>query len=175
MGRMVADVRWSVDALTKHEFIDTTKIFVAGYSLGGTVGLYSTALDERIAGLVSICGFTPMRLNTPGKTAEGIYEYSHLHGLLPRLGFFIENEDRIPYDFHEVLAAIAPRPLLIVAPTWDQYAYHPDIQQGIDEVKKVFQLYGKENQVELFSPEDYNRFSDEMQDKVISWMMDQQK
>lgn len=170
MGRMVADVRWAVDALSEIDFINPERIYVAGYSLGATVGLYSAALDERIAGMISVCGFTPMRFNVPGKTAEGIYEYSHLHGLIPRLGFFIQNETRIPYDFHEILAAIAPRPLLVVAPTWDQYASFTDIKQCIDEVKKVYELCKEKDKLELFAPEDYNRFSNEMKDKVVSWM-----
>ena len=170
MGRMVADVRWAVDALTELELIDPQRIYVAGYSLGGAVGLYSAALDERIAGVISVCGFTPMRSNKPGKTAEGIYEYSHLHGLLPRLGFFAQNEERIPYDFNEILAAVAPRPLLIVAPTWDQYASFTDINHCLSEVKKVYDLYKQKEKVELFAPEDYNRFSEEMKSKVISWM-----
>jgi pimeloyl-ACP methyl ester carboxylesterase len=170
MGRMVADVRWAVDALMENELIDSARIYVAGYSLGGAVGLYSTALDERIAGMISVCGLTPMRFNLAGKTAEGIYEYSHLHGLLPRLGFFVKNEAHIPYDFHEILAAIAPRPLLVVAPTWDQYASFSDIQHCVDEVKKVYELYKANDKLEIFAPEDYNRFSDEMKDKVVSWM-----
>ena len=170
MGRMVADVRWAVDALSEIEFIDSLRIYAAGYSLGGTVGLYSAALDERIAGMISVCGFTPMRSNTPGKTAEGIYEYSHLHGLLPRLGFFVKNETHIPYDFHEILAAIAPRPLLIVAPTWDQYASFTDIRHCMNEVKDVYDLYKQKYKVEFFSPEDYNRFSDDIKERMISWM-----
>ncbi len=170
MGRMVADVRWSVDALAAHELIDAKKIYVAGYALGGMVGIYSAALDARIAGLVSVCGFTPMRSNTPGKTAEGIYAYSHLHGLLPRLGFFVKDQTHIPYDFHEMLAAIAPRPVFVVAPTWDQYASFSDIQHCMKEVKKVYGLYAKEDQLGLFAPEDYHRFSDEMKQRVISWL-----
>lgn len=170
MGRMVADVRWAVDALSEMEFIDSKRIYVAGYSLGGAVGLYSAALDERIAGMISICGFTPMRFNTPGKTAEGIYEYSHLHGLLPRLGFFVKNETNIPYDFHEILSAIAPRPLLIIAPTWDQYASYSDIQNCVNKVNSIYDLYKQKDKVELFSPEDYNRFSEDMKEKVVAWM-----
>lgn len=170
MGRMVADVRWTVDALSEVEFVDPRRIYAAGYSLGATVGLYSAAMDERIAGVVSVCGFSPMRLNTPGKTAEGIYEYSHLHGLIPKLGFFAQNETRIPYDFHEILAAIAPRPLLIVAPTWDQYASFTDIKQCMNEVQKVYDLYKEKEKMKLFAPEDYNRFSDEMKEKVVVWM-----
>ena len=170
MGRMVADVRWTVDALSELEFVDAQRIYVAGYSLGAAVGLYSSALDERIAGLVSVCGFSPMRLNTPGKTAEGIYEYSHLHGLIPRLGFFAKNETRIPYDFHEIIGAIAPRPLLIVAPAWDQYASFIDVQHCLNEATKVYDLYKAKDRITVFAPEDYNRFSDEMKDNVITWM-----
>ncbi len=170
MGRMLADVRWAVDELSQHELIDSTRIIVAGYSLGGTVGLCSAALDERIAGVVSVCGFSPLRSNIPAKTAEGIYEYSHLHGLLPRLGFFIGQEARIPFDFHEILAAVAPRPILIIAPKWDQYNSFPEIQDCISEVEKVYNLYQQNNKLKLYDPEDYNRFSGEMKKKVVEWL-----
>ena len=170
MGRMVADVRWAVDALSQIDQIDPSRIYVAGYSLGGNVGLYSAAMDTRIAGAISVCGFTPMRTNTHGKTAEGIYEYSHLHGLLPRLGFFVKNESRIPYDYHEILASIAPRPLLIIAPTWDQYASFPDIQKCVNESVKVYEIYKEKDNMELYAPEDYNRLSDEMKEYMVSWM-----
>ena len=170
MGRMVADVRWAVDKLSETESIDPLRIYVGGYSIGATVGLYIAALDERIKGVVSVCGFTPMRMNTPGKTAEGIYEYSHLHGLIPRLGFFAKNEMHIPYDFHEILAAIAPRPVFVLAPTWDQYASFNDIQHCVTEVKKVYDLYKAKDKVELFAPEDYNHFTIEMKEKVVNWV-----
>jgi cephalosporin-C deacetylase-like acetyl esterase len=175
MGRMAADVRWAVDALSENEKIDNKRIYVAGYSLGGNVALYSAALDERIAGVVSVCGFTPMRTNSPGKTAEGIYEYSHLHGLLPRLGFFAKNESHIPYDYHEILACIAPRPLLLIAPSWDQYASNEDIKKCVNEAGKVYALYGAKEKLELDSPDDYNRFSDEMKNQMVDWLKEKLK
>ena len=170
MGRMLADVRWAVDALMENNRIDADKVFVAGYSVGAATGLYSAALDERIAGVVSVCGFTPMRTNTEGKTAEGIYEYSHLHGLIPKLGFFAGMENRIPYDFHEILACIAPRPMLVIAPTWDQYANHTDISRCMEEVKKAYTLLGAGEKVTYHAPDDYNRFSPAMQKQVIDWL-----
>jgi pimeloyl-ACP methyl ester carboxylesterase len=172
LGRMVADVRWAIDELLTVEFLDQSKILVAGYSLGGTVALYSAALDKRIAGVASIAGFTPMRTDQNGKTAEGIFRYAHLHGLLPRLGFFVGHEERIPYDYHEILGAIAPRPLLVVAPTWDQYHSGEDVGQVMNEVQKVFALYGLEQKVKLIEPEDYNRFSPGIRDEVIKWSME---
>ncbi|MDD4109157.1 MAG: dienelactone hydrolase family protein, partial [Prolixibacteraceae bacterium] len=170
MGRMVADVRYSVDALSEIDFIDSQKIYTAGYALGATVGLYCAALDERIAGTVSVCGFSPMRTNIPGKTAEGIYEFSHLHGLIPRLGFFAGQESRIPWDYDEILGCIAPRPVLVIAPSWDQYADSGDVRNCIESVKSVYNFYNAGNNPELFVPEDYNRFSGEMKDKVVSWV-----
>jgi pimeloyl-ACP methyl ester carboxylesterase len=173
LGRMVADARWAVDELGSLDFVDSGRIYVLGYSLGATVGLYSAALDNRIAGVVSVCGFTPMRLDQPGKTAEGIYRYSHLHGLLPRLGFFIGSESRIPCDFHEILAGIAPRPLLLVAPTWDQYASLPDVTRCVQEAAKVYELYGSAHSLTLLTPQDYNRFSAEVQERLLSWLRKQ--
>ena len=170
MGKMVTDVKSAVDALENLNFIDDTKIFVAGYSLGATVGLYAASLDERISGAVSVAGFTPMRTNTPERGTEGIKAFSHLHGLLPRLGFFTGNETRIPYDFNELLACIAPRPVLVIAPLLDKDAIHQDIQQCIGQVRNIYNLYGLPENLLLSSPNDYNRFSDEMRDEVYDWL-----
>ena len=56
MGKMVVDLHAAIDASANLDFVDSTKIFVVGYSLGATVGLYAAALDKRIAGVVSVCG-----------------------------------------------------------------------------------------------------------------------
>jgi len=172
LGKMVTDVRGAVDAIVNLDFADTTKIYVAGYSLGATVGLYAAALDNRITGAISVCGFTPMRLNTPDKGTEGIRAYSHLHGLIPRLGFFVDNEARIPYDYHEVLACIAPRPLLVIAPVLDKDAVVEDVRNCVEQARKIYSLYGSGENVEIFSPEDYNRLSPEMRDKMYMWLQE---
>ena len=170
MGKMVADVSGAVDALSNFEFIDSTNIFAAGYSLGATVGLYAAALDERIAGVVSVAGFTPMRLSTPDKGTEGIKAFSHLHGLLPRLGFFVGNESRIPYDFHEILASVAPRPVLVIAPEWDKDADLRDVHTAVEAAGNIYGLYSASEKLQIFSPDDYNRFSPEMREKTLQWL-----
>jgi cephalosporin-C deacetylase-like acetyl esterase len=174
MGKMVADTRGAVDALANLDFTDSSGIYVAGYSLGATVALHSAALDERIAGVVSVAGFTPMRLNTPDRGTEGIKAYSHLHGLLPGLGYFTGNESRIPYDYHEVLAAIAPRPVLIIAPLQDKDAHWEDVQRCVKQAGKIYSLYDASGNIEIFSPDDYSRFSEEMRDSTCSWLLKRQ-
>jgi dienelactone hydrolase len=172
MGKMVADAKAAVEAMVNLDFIDSSRVFVTGYSLGATVGLYVAALDERIAGVVSVAGFTPMRLDTPDRGTQGVKAYSHLHGLLPRLGFFDGNEVRIPYDFHEVLASIAPRPLLVIAPVYDKDSHLEDIELAVCQAGKIYSLYGSSDNIQIFSPDDYNRFSSEMREKTYEWLQD---
>jgi dienelactone hydrolase len=172
MGKMVQDVRAALDALTHLDCVQREQIYVAGYSLGATVGLYSAALDERIAGVVSIAGFASMRSGTADRGTEGIQAYSHLHGLLPRLGCFVGHEPRVPYDFHEILACIAPRPLLVIAPALDKDAPVQDVQHCADQARKVYSLHGAEEMIQVFSPDDYNRLSDEMLEKTYRWLED---
>jgi cephalosporin-C deacetylase-like acetyl esterase len=167
MGKMVADVRGAVDAMSNLDFVDSSKILVAGYAMGATVGLYATALDDRIAGLVSLSGFTPMRSDAKGR--EGIKTFSHLHGLIPRLGFFAGHEDRIPFDYQDILGAIAPRPVLLIAPQLDQTASLKDIRTTVTEAAKIYKLSGAADQLILNSPDDFNRFSDEMKEVIYGW------
>ncbi|MFC2087733.1 hypothetical protein ACFLSA_06200 [Bacteroidota bacterium] len=88
------------------------------------------------------------------------------------LGFFVSNEDRIPVNFHEILASIAPRPVLVIAPTLDKDANLEDVQYCVNQVKKVYRLYDSKNNLEIYSPVDYNRFNYQMREKVYEWAGD---
>lgn len=171
LGKMVTDTKGAVDALENFDFIDKNRIIVAGYSLGATVGLYAAATDERIAGVISVAGFTPMRTNTLDRGTEGIKTYSHLHGLLPRLGFFAGNESRIPVDFNEILASIAPRPVLLIAPEFDKDAHLQDIKTVVNDAEQVYKLFEKPENIQLEVPWDVNRFSPEMRGTLIEWLV----
>jgi pimeloyl-ACP methyl ester carboxylesterase len=159
-----------VDALVNLEFIDSNRIIVAGYSLGATVGLYAAATDERIAGVVSVAGFTPMRTNTLDRGTEGILTYSHLHGLQPRLGFFVGNELSIPVDFNEIIASIAPRPVLLIAPEFDKDTHLHDIKSAVHEAEQIYKLFEKQENIQLQVPWDINRFSPEMRKTMVEWL-----
>jgi pimeloyl-ACP methyl ester carboxylesterase len=195
MGKMVDDVQTAVDMLSTNDRIDAHRIYVMGYSLGGTVALLSTALDDRIAGAVSFCGFTPLRTETVEKGTGNIDSFGFINGLIPRLGFFKGNEKHLPWDFDDVLALVAPRPVMVVAPQFDQDATLADVKQSVEEARRVYEsvnprersaqaydynwsgIWRPENarqvqlrSLELYAPPDYNHLSNSMQSVVYHWM-----
>ncbi|MBI4877750.1 MAG: alpha/beta fold hydrolase [Acidobacteria bacterium] len=170
MGRMVADTRDAVDALAGLEEIDASRISLVGYSLGAKVALFAAAADERIRAVAAVCGVEALRLDRPEKGAEGLRHYSHLHGLIPRFGFFLGRESRLPVDYDELLALAAPRPVLVVAPIRDRYAPVEDVRRVVEASRGVYRQLGREEALELDTPADINRFSRKTQERVFDWL-----
>jgi alpha/beta superfamily hydrolase len=168
MGKMVTDTRAAVDALESLDFIDSDKIYVSGYALGGTVALFTAALEPRIAGVGVAGAFTPLR--NASVHVEGLKSYSHLYGLIPRLGFFDGKEEKIPVDFKEILSSIAPRPLLVIAPELDRHADHEQILQELIEVQKVYQSLNSPDKIQVQSPHEFNHFSKTQQEGLVKWL-----
>ncbi|KAA2242676.1 alpha/beta fold hydrolase [Chitinophaga agrisoli] len=169
MGKMVADTRSILnDACTRMPFVDTTHIYLAGYSLGGTVALLTAALDSRVKGTAVAAAFGSLRHDNAG--TEGIRHYARLHGLMPRLGFFEGREGSIPVDFDEVLSNIAPRPQLVISPAKDRHHTLEKVRQLMRPVKTAYQQKGAEGQLEFSTPDDYNRFTVQMQDQMAEWL-----
>jgi pimeloyl-ACP methyl ester carboxylesterase len=172
-GKMVCDTRGVLDALCALDYIDHSRIFMIGYALGGKVGLLTAALDERVKAVASICGFDPLQHTAPGDGTEGVRHYSHLHGLLPRLGFFAGEESRLPFDYDRVLALVAPRPALVVAPTLDRYVHVEAVRSEVEQARKVYGLLGRNEALRLEMPLDFNRFMQGRQEQVINWIAGQ--
>jgi dienelactone hydrolase len=170
LGKMVTDTRTVLDAVSVLEEVDTAQIYLLGYALGAKVGLLTAALDERVKGLVAVSGVDALRLDQPEKGTEGLRHYSHLHGLLPKLGFFLGHENRAPFDYDEVLALIAPRSVLVVAPELDRFAPVADVRMEVAEAQKVYRLLGAADALELRTPRDFNRFTRELQAQLYSYL-----
>jgi pimeloyl-ACP methyl ester carboxylesterase len=166
----VEDVRKAVDTLSADAALDPERISVFGYSIGATVGLHAAALDPRIKSVVSVGGFTPMRTDTADRGMGGLARYSEVHPLMPKLGFFIGNENRLPYDFPELIAAIAPRSVYVVEPTMDRAGSPADVRQGVLNARKVYALYNAGDKLALDEPVDYLRLTNATQTRAIQWM-----
>lgn len=170
LGKMVTDTRAAIDALESLEFIDQEKIFVVGYALGGTVSLFTAAMDERIAGAAVSSSFTPLRESGANKENEGVLLYSKLYGLLPRLGFFIGNESKIPVDYVEIISSVAPRPLLIISPKLDRHANFKKVTETVQEAGSVYTLLKASENLQFKAPHEFNGFSTSQKKDLVRWL-----
>src|SRR5690606_22308462 len=85
--------------------------------------------------------------------------YSHLHGFIPRLGFFAEQPGQTLIDFGEIMAVVAPKLILVIAPDMDPHTDQEALPSMLRPVNAVYRLYGKEGNLRTEYPHDINRLS----------------
>ncbi len=168
--RMIDDTRAAIDVLEKDANVDPQRISIFGYTLGGAVALHTAALDPRVKSVVSISGFTPMRTDTAAKPTGGLARFSIERPLAPKLGLFIGREGQVPYDYDDLLAAIAPRPVLIVQPSMDRDATPADVRTAVEQARKAYAQQNAANKLALDEPHDYQRLPAATQTRAIEWM-----
>jgi len=175
LGRAVSDVSNVIDYLLEGKGIaeekvpktDPAEIYICGFSYGGMVGLYAAALDKRIAGVASFSGFTPMRNDTDEKPTGGIRRLWEWHHVVPKLGLYDNKEEKIPYDYDDVIQMIAPRKVLVYAPLRDRFTTPDDI---VDCVEKAQTAWTNKDNFESKNPDDICRFQKDQQDVVLEWL-----
>jgi cephalosporin-C deacetylase-like acetyl esterase len=163
LGKMVADTRAAIDALAALREIDSKRIYLAGYSLGGKIALFTAALDNRVAAVVAASAFSPWRTPEKPQTTEGIRHYAHLHGILPRLGLYVGREREIPIDYDEILSSIKV-PVHLRAPSLDRYAIPVAVRGAVQTATK------NGARIDLHEPTDFNRFPVEAQREAWKWL-----
>jgi pimeloyl-ACP methyl ester carboxylesterase len=178
LGRIVYDVCAAVDFLIDGKGrskgpvppIRKDRVFVLGYALGGMVGLYAAALDGRITGVASFCGFTPLRSDTDDKPTGGNRRLWEWHALQPLLGLFHGREQDIPYDFDDILSLITPRPCLIVSPRGDRSADFAEVRGCVEAARRAWIMRGTPPNLTHLTPDDINRFQAPEQKIALEWL-----
>ena len=132
------------------------------------VGLYAAALDDRISGVASFCGFTPLRTDTDVKPTGGIRRIWEHHALQPLLGIFHEDQEKIPYDFGDILSLISPRPCLIASPEHDQEADFDDIINCVESIRREW--VDSPDFLTHLTPNDVNRFQADQHEMFLDWI-----
>lgn len=114
--------------------VDARRIAAVGHSLGGHNALFLAAFEPRVAAVVTSCGFTSFRRYMGGD----LRGWSHA-GYMPRIASeFGCDPKRMPFDFPDVLALIAPRPLFVSAPLGDDNFDVQGVRECLDAVRSLF-------------------------------------
>jgi acetyl esterase/lipase len=99
-------------------------IAACGHSLGGHNSLFVAAFDPRIRAVITSCGFTSFARYCGGNLAG----WSH-QGYMPKIA--ARKPAEMPWDFKDVLAQIAPRPIFVNAPLRDANFDHTGVDDAV--------------------------------------------
>ena len=116
--------------------VDPTRIGVIGHSLGGHNAIFTALFDTRIKAVVSSCGFNAFPFYYKGNIAG----WSH-QGYMPRLrARYGLDLKRVPFDFPELIAALAPRAFFTSSPLRDANFEVEGVRACIAAAQPVYEL-----------------------------------
>ena len=139
-----------VDFLQQLPFINPNHIAISGHSRGGKTVLVAGATDERI-GLVNDNGScaggsaTFRYVGNGGETLDILNVFPSWFG--PGLRPYLSQEDNIPFDQHCLLAAIAPRPLLLTYALDDRWSNPEGMVQCAWATDEVYRFLNAANKL----------------------------
>jgi dienelactone hydrolase len=180
-GKMIWDKSRAIDYLWTLDEVDPRRIGAIGHSHGAYGSLHAAAFDDRIQVVVSSCGFTTFRAD--GNT----FRWSHATPMMPKLGFYLGGRDmtwetfqqfkleevnQVPFDWHHILALIAPRPLFLSVSLDDEvFPGGEDVRNEVlPRLKPIYDLHTSQEKLEGHFFRGGHSFPDEAQRKAFAWL-----
>src|SRR3954454_18094170 len=154
-----------LDYLESLPFVDGKAMGTIGHSLGGHNSVYTAVFDDRLKVVVSSCGLDSFLDYYDGKEAnwepeKGWCQTRYMLKLANYKGRLAD----IPFDFHEMIGALAPRHVLIVAPKKDSNFRADSVDRIAAAARPVFKLHGHEERLRVEHPDCAHDFPREMRD-----------
>ncbi len=124
--------------------IDKDRIYVAGHSRLGKTAVWCGVQDERFAGVVSNDSGCSGAAVTRGKKGEHVV---HITKKFPfwfctNYQKYVDNEENMPFDQHQLLALVAPRLLCVGSATEDEWADPESEWMGAYLAGEAYEMLG---------------------------------
>jgi dienelactone hydrolase len=156
----------ALDVLESLPEVDRNQIGCIGHSLGGHNSLFTAVFDQRIRAVVTSCGFTAFHDYYGGDLTGWTSDR-----YMPRIReVYASSPDRVPFDFHEVLAAIAPRPVFVCAPQRDDNFAVDGVRKVVAEAQKVYALAPGQDLLVADYPDCEHDFPSEVREHAYRWL-----
>jgi dienelactone hydrolase len=146
----------ALDYLETRPEVDKTRFGVTGRSGGGAYSWWIAALDERIKAACPVAGITDLQNHVVDGTVEGHCDC-----------MFMVNTYR--WDYAQVAALVAPRPLLIGNSDKDTIFPLDGVLRIHEKVRRIYDLYGASDKLGLTITEGPHKDTQELQVPVLRW------
>ncbi len=157
-----------LDLLTALPYVATNRGFAAiGHSLGGHNALFTAALDPRISIVATSCGFDSFQDYMDGQ--EAVWQAGRgwcQDRYMPRLAAYRGRLAQLPFDFPEILAAIAPRPIFVNAPLGDSNFRWRSVDRVVTAARQLSKQAGFPSQITVEHPDSSHRFPSDLREKA---------
>lgn len=159
----------AVDLLESLPEVDRDRIAVIGHSLGGHNALFTAAFEQRIRAVICSCGFTGFQDYYKGKIAPWAQDR-----YMPRISTVYGNDpEKVPFDFYEVLAALAPRPVFVNAPLRDANFDCDGVKKILTAIEPVYALHNARDRIKAVHPDCEHSFPADIRQAAYQWLEEQ--
>jgi len=156
----------AVDLLQALPEVDPARIGCIGHSLGGHNTMFVAVFDPRIKAMVSSCGFNAF----PKYMKGNLKGWSH-NGYMPRIASVYGCDPaKMPFDFPEVVAALAPRPFFVNAPLGDSNFEVSGVRDCIEAARPVYELLGGKGRLVARHPDAQHDFPPEVRFEAYDFL-----
>lgn len=151
--KAVWDNMRGLDLLDSLPYVKSGTYGVIGHSLGGHNAIYTAVFDQRIKVIVSSCGFDSYLDYYDGNPDNWQPEHGWCQNrYLPKLAEYRGRLAEIPFDFSELLGAMAPRSVFINAPLNDSNFKARSVDEIVNVGMAVYRLYGMQDNLKVEHP-----------------------
>ncbi len=155
-----------VDYLQSLPEVDGDRIGAIGHSLGGHNSIFLGVFDGRVKCVVSNCGFNSFPKYMKGDIAG----WGHA-GYMPLVKTkYGADGNKMPWDFTEAVAALAPRPFLASAPVRDDNFEVSGVKDCIAAAEPVYKLLKAGDKLEAIYPDCAHDFPDDVRDVAFKFL-----
>ena len=155
-----------VDLLVERDDVDPNRIGVIGHSLGGHNAIFVAVFDQRLKVIVTSCGWTPFHDYYGGKLA-GWAQETYMPRLRSQYGL---DPDKAPFDFYELVAALAPRAFFTNSPLKDDNFAVAGVQKAIPAARKVYDLHHAGGKLVARYPDAGHDFPPEVREEAYEFI-----
>lgn len=163
--KAVWDNRRALDVLESLPYVRRGRFAAIGHSLGGHNAIYTALQEERLRVVVTSCAFDAF-VDYMGGDITGWTQNRYL----PRLQAYLGRPQDIPFDFHELVGALAPRALFASAPIGDTNFRWASVDRIAAAARPVYGLYGAGDRLVVVHPDGGHRFSPEIRRQAYEFI-----